>query len=308
MTDRGPILPARRPAESFAFLEGPQPIFEGQNVESLRGLVIDKVNGAFLQNLEQKGIGGVATLARDCAVCVHCVGTDSLIDLLRPAAFHCALILATDVRSRQNSNIIREFDARGITATSPVPGQGTLLWGHFQVELSLADIKAAEQLLPRVEPLQVTEKFNRVGNALLFYQNGYNSDNPDLSLISFATCLESLFSTMEQELSFRLSLRVATFLADENAARRELFEESKEVYRVRSKVVHGAHVHKNSETAAIYLVEHIVPQAERLARRCLAKVLELQIEAIFENAAKLNTLFDKLLFSNSLRNALEEIR
>src|SRR5712664_2060132 len=82
------------------------------------------------------------------------------------------------------------------------------------------------------------------------------------------------------------------------------FEESKEVYRIRSKVVHGAQVHKNSETVAIYLVEHIVPQAERLARRCLAKVLELKIETIFENAAKLNTLFDKLLFSNSLKNAL----
>jgi hypothetical protein len=188
-----------------------------------------------------------------------------------------------------------------------VPGEGTLLWGHFRHELSLADIKAAEQLLPRVEPLQMTEKFSRVGNALLFYRNGYNSDNPDLALLAFATCLESLFSTMEQELSFRLSLRVATFLADENVARRELFEESKEVYRIRSKVVHGAQIHKNSETAAIYLVDHIVPQAERLARRCLAKVLESQIETIFENSAKLNNLFDLLLFSNSLKNALGEI-
>ena len=111
---------------------------------------------------------------------------------------------------------------------------------------------------------------------------------------------------MEQELSFRLSLRIATFLADENAKRQELFSEAKEVYGIRSKVVHGAKIHKHSETAAIYLVEGVLPQAERLARRCLARVLEMQIENVFENSEKLNTMFDKLIFSNSLEKALAE--
>jgi len=174
--------------------------------------------------------------------------------------------------------------------------------------LTLEDIAAAERLLPRVEPFHAADQFSRVGNALLFYRNGYNSDNPDLALVSFTTCLESLFSTAEQELSFRLSLRVATLLADENAKRQELFEEAKEVYRIRSKVVHGAKIHRNSETAAIYLVEGVLPQAERLARRCLARVLEMQIENLFENSEKLNTLVDKLIFSNSLTNALKETR
>lgn len=189
-----------------------------------------------------------------------------------------------------------------------MPGRGTILWGHFRKELSLADIIAAERLLPRLEPFDAAEKFSRVGNALLFYRNAYNSDNPDLALISFTTCLESLFSTVEQELSFRLSLRIATFLADENAKRQELFSEAKEVYGIRSKVVHGAKIHKYSETAAIYLVEGVLPQAERLARRCLARVLEMQIENVFENSEELNTMFDKLIFSNSLEKALAEER
>ena len=79
------------------------------------------------------------------------------------------------------------------------------------------------------------------------------------------------------------------------------------MYGIRSKVVHGAKIHKNSETAAIYLVEGVLPQAERLARRCLARVLEMQIENIFENSEKLNAIFDKLIFSNSLEKALAEI-
>jgi len=322
MSDSRQMLPARHPAESFLFLAGPQPVFDGQNVKTSSGLVIHKVDEAFLKRLAQKGFTDIAKVAGECAVCIEFAGTDSVTDLLRPVAFHEALVLATDVRSREDSHIILDlstlqplgvaseetFLSRLTTTASDLPGRGTILWGHFRDELSVADINAAEQLLPRVEPFHAAEKFSRVGNALLFYGNGYNSDNPDLALISFTTCLESLFSTVEQELSFRLSLRVATFLADENTKRQELFNEAKEVYSVRSKVVHGAKIHKNSETAAIYLVEGVLPKAERLARRCLARVLQMQIENLFENSEKLNMLFDKLIFSNSLTNALREIR
>jgi hypothetical protein len=189
-----------------------------------------------------------------------------------------------------------------------VPGRGTVLWGHHQSNLSMAEIEAADRLVPRLEPFHAAEKFSRVGNAALFYRNGYNSDNPDLALLSFTTCLESLFSSVEQELSFRLSLRVAAFLADENAKRREVFDQAKEVYRIRSKVVHGARIHQNPETAAIILVEGILPAAERLARSCLAKVLEIQAEKVFENPEKLNGLFERLMFSNSLEQALTEMR
>ncbi len=150
-------------------------------------------------------------------------------------AFQRALTLATDLRSQQKSHIILGHP-KTVTATT-LPGRGSVLWGHYRQELSLNDIELAKKLLPRVEPLQVTDKFRRVGNALLFYGNGYNSDNADLALIAFTTCLESLFSTAEQELSFRLSLRVATFLAGKNTERRKLFEECKEVYRIGSKVV-----------------------------------------------------------------------
>jgi hypothetical protein len=51
--------------------------------------------------------------------------------------------------------------------------------------------------------------------------------------------------------------------------RRGLYREMREVYKDRSKIVHGSHVHKDAEKAAIYLVEGIVPSAGRLARRSL---------------------------------------
>lgn len=307
MAYQGHPLPARRRAESFLFLSGPRPSFEGQHVATPSGLVVHKVDASFLERLTHIGITNLPNVVGECGLCIQNTGTDSTSDLLRPTAFHEGLVLTTDIRSRAAVHIIREIDAPGISTVSEVPGSGMAFWGHFREELSMADVAAAEHLLPRLEPFHAPEEFSRVGNALLFYRNGYNSDNADLALISFTTCLESLFSTMEQELSFRLSLRVATFLADESTKRREIFEESKEVYRVRSKVVHGAKIHKKSETAAIYLVEGVVPQAERLARKSLTKVLELKAERLFENSDKLNALFDSLIFSDSLERTLSGI-
>jgi len=76
------------------------------------------------------------------------------------------------------------------------------------------------------------------------------------------------------------------------------------VYSVRSKVVHGDKIRENEEQAAIYLVEYIVPTAERLARGALGKILSTGLANIFNNGERVNKLFDKLLFSNSLADAI----
>lgn len=303
-----PQRPAWRPARSILFLEGPSPIFDGESVEIAPDFWLAKTEPSFLEELKQEGVADIDSLATGCSVYVHFWATDAPNDLMRPMAFQRALILATDVRSQEKTQVIfNPGQANNATATQ-IPARGSIQWGHFRKELSLNDIESAKKLLPRVEPLQLADQFSRVGNALLFYGNGFNSDNPDLALVAFTTCLESLFSTAEQELSFRLSLRVATFLADGNGERQELFQQCKEVYKIRSKVVHGAAIHKDPERAAVYLVEGIIPDAERLARRCLAKVFEIRLESLFENASKLNSLFDRLLFSDSLEETIRESR
>ena len=100
MRDARQMLPVRRPAESFLFLSGPKPDFDGQVELESSGLVIHKVDEEFLKQLAEKGIADAARLAGDCAVCVQFTGTDSTTDLLRPVAFHEALVLVTDVRSQ----------------------------------------------------------------------------------------------------------------------------------------------------------------------------------------------------------------
>ena len=180
-------------------------------------------------------------------------------------------------------------------------------WGHRRNRLTRDDIAAASPLWPAADAIQVSDQYHRVANALLFYKNGYNSDNPDLALVGFTTCLEGLFLNGGQEISFRLALRLAHFLGESHEDRREKYEQCREVYRVRSKIVHGAPVLKRPEAAAIYLVEYIVPLAENLARSALRKIFELRLETFFNSGKKVEALFEELLFSNSLDGALRRI-
>jgi hypothetical protein len=104
-----------------------------------------------------------------------------------------------------------------------------------------------------------------------------------------------------------LSLRLAHFLADGSDQRRGVYDQCREVYKARSKIVHGASIDRNAERAAIYLVEGVVPQAERLARLSLQKVLALRLAQLFSRPSAIERLFDVLLFSDSLEEALRTV-
>jgi hypothetical protein len=80
------------------------------------------------------------------------------------------------------------------------------------------------------------------------------------------------------------------------------------VYRNRSKLVHGAPIAKDSEQAAIQLVESIVPEAEGLARESLRKVFQLRLESLLSNGNRVDEVFDTALFAPSFQKALAQVR
>lgn len=80
--------------------------------------------------------------------------------------------------------------------------------------------------------------------------------------------LEALFGPEDgREITFRLSQRVAFFLADNPSDARELFATAKRGYAFRSKVVHGRWK-ENTESDAL------IGDAEMLVRRSLIRVLQ----------------------------------
>jgi len=71
-----------------------------------------------------------------------------------------------------------------------------------------------------------------------FSQAIENEDDLD-KMIDFVTCLESLYSSKEQQLSFRFAMRVAILLGQNNYEKITLQEFILQIYNLRSKIIHG---------------------------------------------------------------------
>ena len=88
--------------------------------------------------------------------------------------------------------------------------------------------------------------------------------NPALALVAVWGALERLFSASNQELSFRVSANIATYLENPGRERHKCFRQVKALYDHRSKAAHGdgkADINPYLETFAI-------------ARRALLKMVE----------------------------------
>ncbi len=91
-----------------------------------------------------------------------------------------------------------------------------------------------------------------------------------LRFLIFWLALESLFGPEDaREITFRLSQRVAFFLANDSSEARQIFEEVKASYEWRSKVVHGLRLRKLTEEKSLELIGGL----EEIVRRSILKIL-----------------------------------
>jgi hypothetical protein len=270
----------------------------GDAVELLPSVFARRITPAFRHSLNQSGVDADAFIgnagflfeSRDAET-----NQDAYIgfDLVKAAA------LSTDASVDSGGMITYEGGVHARAVSSPEFGGAQIRWGHYEHEIGAEGLFRAARLIEHIRNADADTTYHRVGNALAFYMQGYRAF-ADFALLAFTTCMEGLFSTAEQELSFRLSLRVAQFIGKSNDERRSIYQQMREIYKVRSKVVHGAHVRKDTEQAAIYLVESIVPGAEQLARASLLRVLEDGLEDLFKEGERVESLFDEVLFADSI--------
>ena len=141
--------------------------------------------------------------------------------------------------------------------------------------------------------------FNRVSNALRFYDLGQNAESPDLALMSYVSSLEGLFSVSITELSFRLSLTISKFLEVKPESQRALFEQLRDLYVMRSKLSHGDKICHDEEQAGIQLAEHWVPFAAEVAWRCNQKLIKDNLISIFNSKKEHASFLDAHIFKQS---------
>jgi hypothetical protein len=135
---------------------------------------------------------------------------------------------------------------------------------------SAADAGSLAELMPRVRQAYSAHgrgRFNRVANALNFFETGYRSNWDVVRFVVFTTALESLFITSDKMVSRQFRERIARFLAQNPANRRKLEDTCRAIYDARSAIVHG------QPLAAQGGVDQLMLEVQQIGRRCLQRVL-----------------------------------
>ena len=115
----------------------------------------------------------------------------------------------------------------------------------------------------------VINMVSRFARALYFLQAARSHSDLGVKISNYATSFEALFSTDTQELSHKLSERIACFLETDATQRRSLFQEIKKAYSIRSKIVHGAGGSRSLQSSA----EAAAMSCDTALRRVLLKIL-----------------------------------
>jgi hypothetical protein len=87
----------------------------------------------------------------------------------------------------------------------------------------------------------ITQESSPLHRARFFVSAARTSAKLSVKIANYCTALEALLSTSPNELTYRLSQRVAWLLGKSVEDRHKLFEQVKDAYEFRSKVVHGSY-------------------------------------------------------------------
>lgn len=137
--------------------------------------------------------------------------------------------------------------------------------------IELRDFEILRSIWPKVEQLYTTKYYSRIKNAIDFIEHSRWSLTFQDSLISLVAGLESLFTTDNLELSYKISIRASWFVypSTQNFNKRQiLFKKLKEMYSYRSTILHG-----NDVTKYIKREEEYLATAQYVLRASILKIL-----------------------------------
>lgn len=134
--------------------------------------------------------------------------------------------------------------------------------------LQTADVPAINDLLQDVYSWRIKSKPESMRVALSRFHSSYRGE-PEERIIDQMIAFEAICLEGEQELQYRLALRVACLLGGDAKTRNSIFKDMRNAYRLRSAIVHGSHSIAQKE------LENILPRSEEYLRRSIRKFLSL---------------------------------
>lgn len=164
---------------------------------------------------------------------------------------------------------------------------------YINETLSFKDLQIMKDVYKNVN--KIRDNKTRLSLTLYHLYGALHIWIPHPRLVMFLSVLESLFSTSPQEISHKISERTAFFFEKDSSKRRELYDFIKNIYNIRSKIVHGSQVSRKD----------IEPPKDKLAdleffiHRLLQKIFtDNELVEIFSSGNEVREQYFKdLLFS-----------
>jgi len=149
-------------------------------------------------------------------------------------------------------------------------------------------------------------KMEYISLALRRYNSALDETQFDDKIIDFMIALEALFSSDARELRYRLSLRVASFLGEDDKEKEEILEFMKKAYDARSEIVHGGIFKPFRLDGKLYDVNQTSHRLGEVTRLSLLKSIEYIARPEFANHDAFLDLLDKSLISNGAKEELQK--
>ncbi|MCW4470193.1 HEPN domain-containing protein [Flavobacterium sp. MFBS3-15] len=140
---------------------------------------------------------------------------------------------------------------------------------------------------------------NRINRAYYFIDLARKTYDIGTKVSLHCSALECLFSVATTELRHRLSETIANFLGEEYEEKRNLYEQIKEIYDLRSSVTHGSGINKKLFKNNEESLNRIGMNCDNIVRDCLSKIIndgELKKIYFENNNETINNYFTELIF------------
>lgn len=136
----------------------------------------------------------------------------------------------------------------------------------------------------------------RLNRLIYFVQAARAQNRRPMKIALYCTCLETLFSTDSDELRHKLSERVARVLGQDPTKRREIYDQVRRAYDIRSAVIHGDVLTKKYRNSNA--LEQCSAMCDQLLRRAITKILlDADLLKTFSGRkGTLNAFFTELIF------------
>lgn len=202
---------------------------------------------------------------------------------------------------------------KGMVTPGPLTTASMTIWtslskngwsGEPKYELDQSDVTKVNKILEEIRACRRADKFSVLDETLGRFNSAYYGWFKD-RLIDQMIAFESLYIGDDKELGYKLALRTAFLLAQDEDEIKAIFSDMKKAYDLRSKVVHGSKQVQRLE------LNDITPKTEEYLRHSIRKFLSLllagySLDNLKKGKNKRLAKLDENIFSNGRLLTLKE--